>query len=78
VALGGHEDDVGIGGIDHDPRDLADVAEAHELPALARIGRHEDPAAIHHVVARVPFPVPTHTTFGLEGASATAPIDDVG
>src|SRR6266550_138130 len=23
-------------------------------------------------------PVPTHTTFGFEGASATAPIDDVG
>src|SRR6267143_168488 len=25
-----------------------------------------------------PSPVPTHTTFGLEGASATAPIDAVG
>src|SRR5256885_173379 len=25
-----------------------------------------------------PSPVPTHTTFGFEGASATAPIDDVG
>src|SRR5205807_10313684 len=25
-----------------------------------------------------PSPVPTHTTFGFEGASATAPIDAVG
>src|SRR5438552_8815147 len=26
----------------------------------------------------LPSPVPTHTRFGFEGASATAPIDDVG
>src|SRR5207302_4418644 len=42
----------------HDPGDLPHVAEAHELPALARVGRHEDAAAVHHVVARVPFARP--------------------
>src|SRR2546422_627299 len=46
---------VGIGGIDHDPGDLSDIAEAHELPALARVGRHEDAAAVHDVVPRVLF-----------------------
>jgi len=51
-----HEYDVGIGRIDHDPGDLADVAQTHELPALARVGRHEDAAAVHDVVPRVPLP----------------------
>src|SRR2546422_10676672 len=40
----------------HDLGNLAHVAQAHELPGLARVGRHEDPAAIDHVVARIPFP----------------------
>src|SRR2546429_6378094 len=36
----------------HDLRNLAHVAQSHELPTLARVGRHEDPAAIDHVVGR--------------------------
>src|SRR2546422_2183364 len=40
----------------HDLGNLAHVAQAHELPGLARVGRHEDPPAIDHVVARIAFP----------------------
>ena len=58
VAQRRHEHHVGIGRIDHDAADLPHVAETHELPALARVGRHEDAAAIHHIVARIAFARP--------------------
>ncbi len=56
MAQHGHEYDVGVGGIDDDPRDLSHVTQPHELPALARVGRHEHAATVHYVIARVPFP----------------------
>ena len=58
VAQRPDQDDVRVEGVDHDPRDLPDVAETHELPGLARVGRHEHTAAVHHVVARVPLACP--------------------
>ncbi len=67
VAQCGHEDNVRIGGIDHDLGNLAHVAQSHKLPALARIGRHEDPAAIHHVVPRVRLPGADPHDVGVRG-----------
>src|ERR1041384_2321080 len=53
VALGGGEDDVRVGGVDHDPRDAAGVLEAHEGPVLPGVGGLVDPPA-HRDVAPDP------------------------
>jgi len=51
----GHEHDIGVGGVDHDAADLADVPEAHGLPGLAAVGRHEHATPVHDVVPRIAF-----------------------
>src|SRR2546430_12235370 len=50
VAYGGDEHDVGVRGIDDDTRDLSDLAQPPELPALAGVGRVVDAVAVDDVV----------------------------
>src|SRR5262249_19257068 len=45
VPDGGDVDDVGIGGMNDDARDVMRIGESHELPRLARVGRLEDALA---------------------------------
>ena len=56
-------------------RDLPRVAEAHERPRLAAVGRLPDAVAVRDVAANADIsPPPTYTTSGFEGATAIAPM----
>ena len=67
-------DNVRIGQVDHDARDVVRVVESHIRPRLAGIYRLVDAVAGERAAGADVSPVPTQTTLEFEGAMATAPI----
>jgi hypothetical protein len=63
--------------VDGDGPDLTDLLP-HVLPSLAAVGDLKTPAPGETFPRMFASPLPTYTTFGSDGATATLPIELVG